>query len=91
MWLSQESYQAYGVTIRLESNIGGYAVSTLYSHLDYGSRAVGVGECVPAGTYLGDVGSTGRVFGSCLHFEVHLSRTPVDPLVWLTANVIAQG
>lgn len=28
--LAQESYQAYGATIRIEANIGGYAVSTVY-------------------------------------------------------------
>ena len=84
---STESYQGYGVTIQIESIVDGKAVSTVYSHMTYGSRAVEVGDCVEAGQYIGDVGSTGYVFGSCLHFEVHINTVPVDPLPWLTKNV----
>lgn len=84
---STESYQGYGVTIQIESIVDGKAVSTVYSHMTYGSRAVEVGDCVEAGQYIGDVGSTGYVFGSCLHFEVHINTVPVDPRPWLTQNV----
>lgn len=84
---STESFQGYGVTIQIESVIDGEAVSTVYSHLNYGTRAVQVGECVTAGQYIGDVGSTGYVFGSCLHFEVHINSTPVDPMPWLSRHV----
>ncbi|MDF2506961.1 MAG: peptidase [Microbacterium sp.] len=70
---STESYQGYGVTIQIESIVDGQAVSTVYSHLNYGTRAVEVGDCVDEGQYIGDVGSTGYVFGSCLHFEVHIN------------------
>src|SRR5690606_35581573 len=80
---SSESFEGYGVTIQIESVIDGHAVSTVYSHMDYGTRAVQVGDCVTAGQYIGDVGSTGYVFGSCLHFEVHISNVPVDPMPWL--------
>lgn len=84
---STESFEGYGVTIQIESIVDGKAVSTVYSHMTYGSRAVEVGDCVEEGQYIGDVGSTGYVFGSCLHFEVHLNGAPVDPLPWLTENV----
>ncbi len=84
---STESYQGYGVTIQIESIVDGKAVSTVYSHMTYGSRAVEVGDCVEAGQYIGDVGSTGYVFGSCLHFEVHINTVPVDPRPWLAQNV----
>lgn len=84
---STESYQGYGVTIQIESVIDGEAVSTAYSHMNYGTRAVEVGDCVTAGQYIGDVGSTGYVFGSCLHFEVHIDSVPVDPMSWLTEHV----
>ncbi|PRB08593.1 hypothetical protein CQ042_19975 [Microbacterium sp. MYb62] len=84
---STESYQGYGVTIQIESIVDGQAVSTVYSHMTYGSRAVEVGDCVEEGQYIGDVGSTGYVFGSCLHFEVHINTVPVDPRPWLTKNV----
>ena len=84
---SSESFEGYGVTIQIESVIDGQAVSTVYSHMNYGTRAVEVGECVTAGQYIGDVGSTGYVFGSCLHFEVHIDKMPVDPMPWLQQHV----
>ncbi|MDQ0645315.1 M23 family metallopeptidase [Microbacterium murale] len=84
---STESFEGYGVTIQIESVIDGEAVSTAYSHMNYGTRAVEVGDCVTAGQYIGDVGSTGYVFGSCLHFEVHIDSVPVDPMSWLTEHV----
>lgn len=84
---STESFEGYGVTIQIESVIDGEAVSTVYSHMNYGTRAVQVGDCVTAGQYIGDVGSTGYVFGSCLHFEVHIDSVPVDPMSWLTRHV----
>ena len=86
---STESYQGYGVTIQIETIVDGQAVSTVYSHMTYGSRAVEVGDCVEAGQYIGDVGSTGYVFGSCLHFEVHINTVAVDPKPWLAKNVNA--
>ena len=84
---STESYQGYGVTIQIESVIDGESVSTVYSHMNYGTRAVEVGDCVEEGQYIGDVGATGYVFGSCLHFEVHIDSVPVDPMPWLEKHV----
>ncbi|WP_236602586.1 M23 family metallopeptidase, partial [Microbacterium sp. 8M] len=87
--LSQESYQGYGVSVELSHPAlsGQNAVSTLYAHMDYGTRAVQVGECVTAGQFLGRVGNTGWTVGSCLHFEVHINDSAIDPLAWLQANV----
>ena len=81
--LSSESYAGYGVTVKVESLFDGDAVSTLYSHLNYGTRAVSVGDCVEEGQYLGDVGSTGYVRGSCLHFEVYVNGRAINPMSWL--------
>src|SRR5690606_23241491 len=47
--ISQESYYGYGVAIVVDGVIDGRRVSTLYSHLQYGSRTVGVGAHVSAG------------------------------------------
>jgi len=80
---STESYQGYGVTIQIESIVDGESVSTVYSHMNYGTRAVEVGDCVEAGQYIGDVGATGYVFGSCLHFEVHVDNVAIDPMPWM--------
>ena len=85
--LSSESYSGYGVTVELESRRDGKTVTTVYSHMKNGTRAVQVGDCVTAGQYLGDVGSTGFIVGSCLHFEVHINGSPIDPLAWLQSNV----
>ncbi len=85
--LSTESNSGYGVSIQVESLFNGETVSTLYSHLNGGTRAVEVGDCVAPGQYLGDVGSTGYVFGSCLHFEVDINGRPIDPMPWLRKNV----
>ncbi|WP_295014108.1 M23 family metallopeptidase [uncultured Microbacterium sp.] len=86
--ISQSSYGGYGETVQLSHPglSGGSAISTLYGHMSY--RAVGVGQCVSAGQYLGEVGATGWVSGSCLHFEVLVNGTEIDPLAWLQANVI---
>jgi len=87
--ISQDSYGGYGETIELSHPAlsGAAAISTLYGHMNYGSRAVGVGQCVTAGQYLGEVGNTGWVSGSCLHFEVLVNNTEIDPLAWLEVNV----
>lgn len=87
--ISESSYGGYGETIELAHPAlsGSAAISTLYGHMNYGSRAVGVGQCVTAGQYLGEVGNTGWVSGSCLHFEVLVNNTEIDPLAWLEVNV----
>lgn len=87
--LSSESYQGYGVTVEIAHPAlsGSNAVSTLYGHMTYGSRAVQAGECVTAGQYIGRVGDTGWTVGSCLHFEVHINDSAIDPLAWLESNV----
>ena len=51
--------------------------ATLYTHLD--STDVKVGQQVTAGQKIGEVGSTGRSFGSHLHFEYYpAGKTPGD-------------
>lgn len=87
--LSQSSYGGYGETIEIAHPAlsGASAISTLYGHMNYGTRAVQVGQCVTAGQYIGAVGSTGWVSGSCLHFEVRMNGNEIDPLAWLQSNV----
>jgi murein DD-endopeptidase MepM/ murein hydrolase activator NlpD len=60
----------------------GWGVYTGYGHM---SRIdVSEGDVVTAGQVLGKVGSTGRVNGPHLHFEVLVGGIQTDPLDWLT-------
>lgn len=52
-------------------------ISTLYAHLQ--TISVEPGQTISAGTYLGEMGSTGRSTGSHLHFEVRKSGQLIDP------------
>jgi len=52
-----------------------------YSHLS--SRAVDVGQVVSSGEVLGFVGSTGRVTGPHLHWEVFYLGIPINPEIFL--------
>ncbi|WP_217176999.1 M23 family metallopeptidase [Streptomyces sp. AC495_CC817] len=86
--MSQDSFGGYGVTVQVQHDFGGQSVvSTLYGHMDYGTRAVQAGDRVVAGQFLGRVGTTGYTIGSCLHFEVHINGSPINPVPWLDANV----
>lgn len=47
---------------------------------------VQVGQFVNAGTVLGTVGSTGRVTGAHLHWEMWVNGVEVDPLQWVRVS-----
>lgn len=85
--MSQDSYGGYGVTVQVQHVIDGKSVTTLYGHMNYDTRGVEVGDTVVAGQYLGRVGTTGYTIGSCLHFEVRINGTQINPVPWLEANV----
>lgn len=57
---------------------------TVSSHL--GELLVGEGDVVSAGQPIARIGSTGRVTGPHLHFEVIRGSDPVDPLPWITGR-----
>jgi murein DD-endopeptidase MepM/ murein hydrolase activator NlpD len=67
---------AYGNRIIIDH---GGAWQTLYSQL--ASFSVREGDCVRAGTIIGEVGTTGLSTGPHLHFEVRRNGEPVDPLI----------
>ncbi|HVF32960.1 MAG TPA: M23 family metallopeptidase [Acidimicrobiales bacterium] len=71
-------YGGYGQMVLIDHGSG---VTTLYAHL---SRLfVGVGRTVSPGDRIGDIGTTGNVTGSHLHFEVRVGDRPVDPAHWI--------
>jgi murein DD-endopeptidase MepM/ murein hydrolase activator NlpD len=64
----------YGNAVEVDNGNG---VHTLYAHAS--SVDVKVGQEVPAGTTLAEVGQTGRATGPHLHFEVRVQGRAVDP------------
>lgn len=63
-------------------NHGGY--TTYYGHLS--KILVKPGERVARGKIIGLVGSTGRAYGSHLHFEVERSGVKLNPLLYLKSK-----
>ncbi|WP_374723581.1 murein hydrolase activator EnvC family protein [Calidifontibacillus erzurumensis] len=60
----------YGNTVLIKHNINGKTYETLYAHLD--KINVKIGQKVTQGQKIGEMGNTGRSFGSHLHFEIHV-------------------
>jgi murein DD-endopeptidase MepM/ murein hydrolase activator NlpD len=60
-----------------------YGLSTLYGHMS--KIRVSVGQKVSRGDQIGDMGNTGRSTGTHLHYEVHVSGTPVNPMSFIKA------
>ncbi|MDS0200261.1 M23 family metallopeptidase [Microbacterium imperiale] len=83
---SSESGPGWGVYVKVAHNINGTNVTSLYAHMDWGTRAVQVGDTVSAGQLLGQVGDTGRAFGTHLHLEIVIDGTYVNAESWLVAN-----
>ncbi|WP_299091610.1 M23 family metallopeptidase [uncultured Microbacterium sp.] len=84
---SAESSNGWGVYVKIAHNINGTTVTSLYAHMSYGTRRVTVGQTVSAGQLIGQVGDTGRAFGTHLHLEIYVSGSWVNPESWLQANV----
>ena len=59
----------YGNVVIMTHSIDGQIYTTVYAHLS--SFNVSVGSVVSKGEQIASMGSTGRSFGSHLHFEIH--------------------
>ena len=68
---------SYGNIIYIDHPGGG---QSRYAHLNKFAPGIAKGGRVEAGQLIGFVGTTGRSTGPHLHFELHLSGRPVDPL-----------
>jgi len=65
----------------------GFGLSTLYGHLS--SFRTRVGARVKRGEPIGTVGTSGRVTGPHVHYEVHIFGTPVNPWRYLRSSSAA--
>lgn len=59
----------------------GWGVYSGYWHQT--ERYVGLGDTVTTGQVIGTIGSTGRVSGPHLHWEIWVNGVPVDPMQWV--------
>lgn len=83
---STENGPGWGVYVKIAHNIGGQSVTSLYAHMTYGTRRVAVGESVTAGQLIGQVGDTGRAFGTHLHLEIYVNGAWTNAESFLQAN-----
>jgi len=75
--VESNSRSGYGSYVVVDHG-GGY--TSLYSHMQFGSVRVSVGQEVKVGQVLGLVGSTGLSTGPHLHFEIRVNGEAVNPL-----------
>jgi murein DD-endopeptidase MepM/ murein hydrolase activator NlpD len=73
-----EELQVRGNAVIIDHGAG---VMSGYFHLS--EIAVQAGDLVSGGQFLGNVGATGLVTGSHLHWEMRVGGVAVDPLEWL--------
>lgn len=84
---------ATGGTVTYADWMGGFGKlviiergGTEYYYAHASELLVRVGQQVAPGTLIARVGTTGRVTGSHLHFEIRVDGTPIDPLPVLEAR-----
>ncbi|GFE64143.1 M23 family metallopeptidase [Litoreibacter roseus] len=71
----------YGKLVKIRHAFG---VETRYAHNS--AIRVKVGQRVSRGDRIGDMGATGRVTGTHLHYEVRVNGNPVNPMTYIKAG-----
>nr|WP_273544977.1 M23 family metallopeptidase [Heliomarina baculiformis] len=74
-WMS-----GFGRLIKIKHAFG---IETYYAHNS--KLRVKVGQRVSRGDHISDMGNTGRVTGTHLHYEVRVDGTPVNPMIYIKA------
>lgn len=69
---------SYGNLVVIEHDDG---VQTYYAHCSKLLKQEG--ETVSAGEEIAEIGSTGNATGTCLHFEMRIDGTPVNPMPYM--------
>lgn len=77
----------YGRYIVLVHHVDGKTLFSLYAHMR--ATNVAAGDSVEAGDVIGEVGLTGRTTGPHLHFELHDTRTAMNPVTFFKNTVLA--
>lgn len=81
------SFESFGNHVIIQHAIPGQNIESLFAHMITGSSTLSAGDHIKVGDFIGLVGETGSAVGAHLHFEIHIDKVPVDPFVWLLANV----
>ena len=74
-WLS-----GYGKLVKIQHEFG---IETRYAHMS--KIRVKKGQRVSRGQRIGDMGDTGRVTGTHLHYEVRVGGKAVNPMIYIKA------
>ena len=74
---------AGALTVRGNATVINHGWGVYSAYLHQSEILVKVGDLVQAGQLIGKVGSTGRVTGPHLHWEIWAGGVQVDPLPWL--------
>lgn len=81
----EAEYQPYGYGYYVEIKHK-YGIYTLYAHQQ--RLFVSVGDYVTQGQRIGLMGSTGRVTGPHLHFEIRIGTQIIDPVIYLRMSEV---
>lgn len=71
---------AYGKLVKIKHPFG---IETRYGHMS--DINVEVGQRVSRGDKIGDMGSTGRSTGNHLHYEIRISGSAINPMIFIKA------
>ncbi len=77
----------YGRYLVLVHHVDGKTLFSLYAHMRISN--VAVGDSVEAGDVIGEVGLTGRTTGPHLHFELHDTKSAMNPVTFFKNTVLA--
>lgn len=71
----------FGIVIEINHS---QDLTTIYAHLQ--KPRVATGQSVKRGDIIGFVGTTGKITGPHLHYEIRIAGIPVDPLNYIILN-----
>lgn len=83
---TEVSKSGFGNQVKIEHQIDGQTVTSMYAHMQMNSSPLQVGQVIEVGEFVGLVGSTGVATGAHLHLEIHVDGVPQNPFTWLKEN-----